>query len=367
VTQVQELRFLDHQDASWIGRLLDVVQDCVDLPWRILLQRLELAEIDAPPVRVAAVVRALRRVLGGRGERGRIARQLRASVLGHPALDDADRAARLAAAAEPLGLAPADVDAMLWADLAMERPVALPHGRPDEAELAAFANMDRIQRALRRAYRVRLRVRADANELVRTAVRFGLIAAARRDERDAIVLDITGPLALFGSTTVYGRALAALAPLLADHASFMLDITCDRDGEETLRVASPVLLPRAGAPWRRSGPGLAERLARDLDALGVRVEREPEPIAHRDTLLFPELAIEHAGVRWAVEIIGFSTEELVTAKLAHYREAGVERVVLCVDEQRASVPPGPMPCGRIVPFRKRIKAAPLLAALEGTP
>lgn len=366
MTQVHELQFLDRQDASWIANILDVVERCVDEPWRILLERLEHAQIDAPPVRVAAVVRALRRVLGGRTERGRIARQLRATVLGHPALDDRDRAARLAAAAEPLGLVPADVDTMLWADLAMERPVTLPHGRPDEAELAAFANSDRIQRALRRAYAVRLRVRAEANELVRTAVRFGLIAAASRDTSDAIVLDIIGPLALFGSTTVYGRALAALAPLLADHASFMLEITCDRDGEEIVRIASPVLLPRAPAPWR-AGPGLAERLARDLEALGVRVEREPEPISHRDALLFPELAIEHAGVRWAVEIIGFSTEQLVTAKLARYREAGVDRVVLCVDEQRASVPAGPAACGRIVPFRGRIKAAPLLAALEDGP
>jgi predicted nuclease of restriction endonuclease-like RecB superfamily len=367
VTQVQELRFLDHQDASWIGHILDVVEQCVEQPWRILLERVEHAEIDAPPVRVAAMLRALRRVLGGRNERGRIARQLRAGVLGHPALDDAAREQRLAAAAEPLGLAAADVDAMLWADLAMERPVTLPHGRPDAAELAAFANLDRIQRALRRAYGVQLRVRADANELVRTALRFGLIAAARRDASDAIVLEITGPLALFGSTTVYGRALTALAPLLADHASFTLDITCDRDGEETLRIASPVLLPRAAAPRRSSGPGLAERLARDLDRLGVRVEREPEPIAHRDALLFPELAVEHAGARWAIEIMGFSTEELVTAKLARYREAGVERVVLCVDEQRCRVPATALPCGRVVPFLKRIKAAPLLAALEDAP
>ena len=53
--------------------------------------------------------------------------------------------------------------------------------------------------------------------------RYGLIAQIRRDD-DATTLDVMGPLALFHSTMVYGRALAALVPLLVDHPRFELDM-----------------------------------------------------------------------------------------------------------------------------------------------
>src|ERR1041384_4520379 len=132
---------------------------------------------------------------------------------------------------------------MLWVDLVTERPVVLPEGRPAETALAAFANLERIQRCVRRAHDLQLRVWDQANELVRTVARYGLISQIRRDG-EATVLDVIGPLALFHSTIVYGRALAALVPLLADHAQFMLDIRCRLGGEDVrLQVAPPVWLP----------------------------------------------------------------------------------------------------------------------------
>ena len=96
-----------------------------------------------------------------------------------------ERHARLATAAAELGTTPEDVESLLWADLAMERPVVLPDGRPAETELAAFANLERIQRALRRAHDLQLRVWDQAHELVRMVARYGLIAQIRREsERD---------------------------------------------------------------------------------------------------------------------------------------------------------------------------------------
>jgi predicted nuclease of restriction endonuclease-like RecB superfamily len=237
---------------------------------------------------------------------------------------------RLAGAAAQLGTTPEDVESLLWIDLAMERPVALPAGRPDGSELAALANLERIQRCVRRAHDLKLRVWDRANELVRTVARYGLIAQIQRDG-EATVLDVIGPLALFHSTVVYGRALAALVPLLADHARFELDLHCQLGGEQVhWSVTPPVLLPPVRSSSRRP-LSVAERLARDLAQLGHRIEPEPPPIATGDHLLFPNLIIERDGVRWYIEVLGFSTKESVAAKLAGYRAAGIATAILCVD------------------------------------
>jgi predicted nuclease of restriction endonuclease-like RecB superfamily len=364
-------RLYNDDDLPWIAKLLDIVEQSVGEPWRVLTERIEHATLGVHASHRAAMLQALRRTLGGAGQRGRIARQVRAMVLGPPALDPAERQARLATAAATLGTTPEDVEALLWVDLAMERPVALPAGRPAETDLAAFANLERIQRCVRRAHDLQLRIWDRANELVRTVARYGLISQIRRDG-DATLLDVIGPLALFHSTIVYGRALAQLVPLLADHPRFALDIHCRLGGEDArLHVAPPVWLPPVpGAPRRATS--VAERLATDLEALGHMVEREPPPIGSGEHLLFPDLAIDmpldpvvdlppdRAPAHWYVEILGFSTLEHLATKLARYRAAGVTRVVLCADRATA---PGCDLDDQVCGFTRRVDVDDLLAVI----
>jgi predicted nuclease of restriction endonuclease-like RecB superfamily len=353
-------RLYDDGDLPWIAQLLDIVERSVGEPWRVLVERVEHAPLRVHASHRAAMLQALRRVLGGAGQRARIARQVRALVLGPPALGPEERRARLATAAATLGTTPDDVEALLWVDLAMERPVVLPEGRPAETELAAFANLERIQRCVRRAHDLQLRIWERANELVRTVARYGLISQIRRDG-EATVLDVIGPLALFHSTLVYGRALAQLVPLLADHPRFELDIRCQFGGEEArLHVAPPAWLPPVAGPPRRA-TSVAERLAHDLEALGHAVEREPPPIASDDHVLFPDLALVHGGARWWIEVLGFSTREHVAAKLACYRRAGVSHVVLCADLATA---PGCDLEAQVCGFTRRVDVDDLLAMLQ---
>jgi predicted nuclease of restriction endonuclease-like RecB superfamily len=352
-------RLFDAEDLPWIGRLLDVVAGSVGEPWRVLVDRVERAPLGVHGSHRSAMLGALRRTLGGGGRRARVARQVRALVLGPPALEPTEREARLAAAAAQLGTTPEDVESLLWIDLAMERPIALPAGRPAESELAALANLERIQRCVRRAHDLKLQVWDRANELVRTVARYGLIAQIQRD-RDATVLDVIGPLGLFHSTVVYGRALSALVPLLAEHARFALDIRCRFRGEQAhLRVAPPVMLPPVKVSPRRA-PSIAERLAADLAALGHIVEREPPPIASGQHLLFPDLEIEHSGARRLVEVLGFSTKEYVMTKLERYRRAGISDAVLCVDLATAPVFEAD---AQICSFTRTVDADDLLARL----
>jgi predicted nuclease of restriction endonuclease-like RecB superfamily len=356
-------RLYGADDLPWIGKLLDLVEQSAGEPWRVLAERVEHAPLQVHASHRGAMLGALRRVLGGAGQRARTARHVRALVLGAPALAPADRDARLADAAATLGTTPEDVESLLWIDLAMERPVALPTGRPAEATLAAIANLEKIQRCVRRAHDLQLRVWDRANDLVRTIARYGLIAQIKR-EGDATLLDVIGPLALFHQTIVYGRALAVLVPLMANHARFELDIHCRLGGESAhLKVVPPVLLPPVVVSPRRP-PSIADRLARELAERGLAVQPEPPPIASGEHLLFPHLVVERDGIPWAIEVLGFSTRDSLTTKLARYRDAGMPRVVLCVDLATA---PGCDLHAQICRFTKRVDPDDVLAMMASAP
>jgi predicted nuclease of restriction endonuclease-like RecB superfamily len=355
---ITPLRLFEARDLEWIDEMLLLVEESVGQPWRVLLERIEHAPLRVGGRSVSdrarkAITHALRRVLGGRAERARIARKLRERVLGHPVLDPQARATRIAESATELGIEPADVESLLWADLARERPVVLPDGRPEPQVLAAIANVDRIQRETRRAREVELRVWDEPHDLVRFAGRCGLIVHVTREPDDAFLLRLLGPLALVHATTVYGRALGALVPLLVEHKRFELDIHCDfASGPHTLRVEPPVMLP----PYAlRLKPSLADRLARDLERRELRVEREPPPLVvtalddEAPPVLFPDLAVERSGIRWYIEVVGFSTTGYLADKLARYAAANA-RVILCVDAKRSLVDEHPL----IVEFTKRI-------------
>ncbi len=355
-----EVRLYDARDLPWISAVLDHVVATTGQPWRVLRERLEHTPIGA--ARVAAMLGALRRLIGGGAERSRIARKVRALVLGVPALDDAACLERLTAAGDRLGLDADAVRELMWIDLANERPVTLPDGRPAELRLAAYANLDRLQRAVRRARELRLRVWGEAHELIRMAARYGLISTVTVDGA-VTELQITGPLALFHATSVYGRALAALMPLLAAAPRFELELDCDfGHGPAALRLTSPVLLPPASDA--RGTPSAAQRLTRQLRRAAVEVTLDPPPIAHGRAVLYPDLAIELRARVWKIELVGFATADYLAAKLARYRAAGSPDVVLCVDERRA---PEAARDPHVLAYTGKLDASTLVQFVEGVP
>jgi predicted nuclease of restriction endonuclease-like RecB superfamily len=357
------LDLIREQDTPWIASIVDEAEAAVGQPWHVLADRLERIEARTSPARQTALIVALRRSLGRRNGRGWIAWKVRQQVLGAPALALGERAARIARAASTLEMTTDELEAALWCDLPSERLVTMPRGRPAELALAAAANLDILQRALRRAHHVRVRMWGNARPVARTAALRGLLATARSGDGEA-TLDVSGPLALFHRTTVYGRALGALVPALAWCERFALDIRCNLGrGEATAHVASPVLLPPAPAP-KRYDSALEARLARDLARQAWRVEREPPALAAGGHLLFPDFRLEHASHgTWWLEIVGFWTTDYLEHKLARYRAAGHSNVILCIDAKRA-VADDELPAGaRVVRYERRIDVESIRSAI----
>lgn len=365
------LELLDEHDTPWIDALVDEVEAALGRPWRELLERIARLPVRAAPSRRAAAIEAVRRVLAG-GERGAIkAVDVRQRLLGRSVLDRDDRDARLSAVANALGATAEQLELAMWADLPAERVVLMPHGRPTPVAVAAAANLSMIQRALMRCHELRLQVSGNARAIARIAAVRGLLATAR-PRGQAVDLDISGPLALFHRTTVYGRALGSIVPHLAWCERFVLDARCDFGrGPAILRLQPPLLLPQARAP-KRYDSALEARFAREMakQAPHWRVVREPEPIDAGTHLAFPDFLLQHredSDRRWWIEIVGFWTSDYLQHKLATYRAANLSRVILCIDAKR-TVEENDLPRNaRIVRFAKSISTAEILAIIDAEP
>jgi predicted nuclease of restriction endonuclease-like RecB superfamily len=390
---VSAFALIAERDLDWVSSVIDVVAQTADRPWRDALDRLDDLQRAAQPHaprRFAAVVGAIQRLAGGRTQHIRAAREARSLVLGHPVFSAIERQARIGWAAEQLGTTPTVVESMLWSDLPLERPVELPYGRPTEIEVAAFANVALIQRALRRAQSVTLHASGDAAPLLRAAKLRGLLVTATMgppsesppvDSKPAspphvgtdlaseppatcdMTIEIVGPIALFHRTNVYGRALADLAPMLGELRDFTLDIHVEtQTSPYSTRVESPVLLP--APPARLAGvPYPIARLARELARAAPELELTPTPplIVAGGEVACPDLLVERGDRRCYVEIVGFWTAEHVRKKLAVYRAAGVN-IIVCLDVSGA--------CGddeqpaEAVLFRKHVAALEIVHRLD---
>ena len=132
-----------------------------------------------------------------------------------------------------------------------------------------------------------------------------------------------------------------------------------------LRGQTGELVVSSGAPIfpgeapRRFDSRLEERFAADLMKLAPEWEliREPEPIAARGTLVFPDFLLRNGERTLSVEVVGFWTPDYIAQKLS----AAPTNLVLCIDDERqcadGDLPPG----ARVVRYRRRIDPRAVLA------
>jgi uncharacterized protein len=185
-----------------------------------------------------------------------------------------------------------------------------------------------------------------------------------------VVLDISGPFALFRHTEVYGRALAALVPRVAccHHFELVADCALGRTKQTAkfvVRSGDPI---GVGRELARHDSRLEERFERDFrrSAPDWDIVREPRPVDVGGTLVFPDFEVIHRREpdrRWLLEIAGFWTPEYLTKKLERLRSAGLERLVLCIDDRRQCADAELPRDAHVVRYKKRIDPAAVLAVV----
>ena len=280
------------------------------------------------------------------------------------------RAAVMATIAGELDVSVEALESSLFADLPGQRRLMAPEAAVSAASVALQCNLAIAQAALKSSSEVVVMPEGNARAIVRHAWLRGLICTVSRPEPDGPVsLEISGPLSLFKQTSLYGRHLAELIPLLAWSRRFRLEASCViRGSRGRLRLGPADPIPAAAAQ-RLYDSLLEKRFAREFTRLAGEWEllREPEPIAVEGTLVFPDFSITHRRDRtrrWLLEIVGFWTATYVEQKLRRLRSAGLLRLILCIDASR-DCGAGELPAGcSVVRYRKRIDPSSVLETIE---
>jgi len=354
-------QYLTAADEPWLTLLLAEYERFTGKRKRELEEHLRTRlPFDAPPVKLRLVRSTLQRLWRTEVRAAVSPRQARTRSFVPACGRPADRDPVLAQVASELAITAADLDDALFADLPGERRLVAPEQPLSASELGVRANLRMVQSLLMRSANVRLRLEGNARPVIRHAKWCGLICTVVADEASQSVrIDISGPLSLFNRTLVYGRALAQLVPRLTWCNRFFLDADVALEGgprQLILGSGAPIF---PGEEPRRFDSKLEERFARDFCRTSSDWDliREPEPISIGRGLIFPDFALTRRRPpfeRWFLEIVGFWTADYLERKLASYRLAGLERLILCIDSQRQCSHEDLPARARIIRFKKKI-------------
>ncbi len=291
----------------------------------------------------------------------------RERTFGAAASSDAPRGEVLAQVAASFGVSTDDLAVSLFADLPAERTVVGLIEQTSPTSLAAKANAWLAGAYVSRATRVRIEVVGASRNLVRAAKNKGLLCAVTgTPDEAAAVLELSGPLSLFKRTRIYGRALSSLLPTLPWCDRWILEAECVVQGRPVrfrLSTGAPI---EPGGPPKRFDSKVEQRFAEDMARRAPEWSaiREPRPIAAGESLVFPDFALQPPGgdETFLVELVGFWTPAYLEEKLARYRRARLTNLVLCIDEDLGCADVDVPPQARVVPFRRRVDVARVLAA-----
>ena len=301
-------RYLTERDHTWLRALLDEYARFEGHKRSELAARLqEPLPSPAPKAKLRVAARVLEAMTRDRATSAIPAPEARWRVFRAAADDGRDRDAILHRVADEVSVTPVDLEAALFADLRGERRVPALPATLSPSSLALRANLAIVSSLLRRAATVRITAFGNTRAVVRHARLVGLIcnvqrtarAAPRRAANDAptarlgmvpssddtmrgAVIDVSGPLALFHHTEVYGRALASLVPRLGWCNEFELVAQCALgQGKHfstfELRSGDPIA---AGDELCRYDSRVEEKFARDFRrAVQGEVKDGPDAIA----------------------------------------------------------------------------------------
>jgi predicted nuclease of restriction endonuclease-like RecB superfamily len=397
-TRVEGDRIVPHyltaHDEPWLRSLMDECARFVGRKRTELHARLrEPLPTGAPKAKLQIAIHVLDGLCRERTTSAIPPKEARAAVFREASATPAPRSAVITRVAKSFGVTTVELESALFADLRGERRVAELPKSVSPSQLALDANVAIVTSLVRRAVHVRISVWGNSRALVRHARLVGLICRlsgaknreqttspgdlqgsniSRDEAPDGVVLEVSGPFALFRHTEVYGRALASLVPRMAWCNEYELTAACalgrgSQLSTFVLRTGDPI---GAGRELARHDSRLEEtfdrdfrRAARDWDVI-----REPRPVSSGNALIFPDFELVHRGDknrRWLLEIVGFWTQKYLTEKLERLRAAGIERLVLCIAQNRHCAE-GDLPRdARVIRYKTRIDPKAVLAVING--
>jgi len=260
-----------------------------------------------------------------------------------------------------LGVDAAELPAMMFADTPGERRLEFPTGERSEVagEALRTVNLERLRTGLRRAVCARLRIPARTAggvsyvRLLWRAKRLGLMFDAIEDA-GWVVLEVSGPYALFQKTTMYGNRLYEFTRGVLEYggSEWSLEVDLLRAGPGGREALCTVTLDASlrsrfvsgdqqQTDTGRSGDEEAFRkyVARLSPAWYLQYEGALVPLGTqgRRLLMVPDFVARCSATSEEVliEIIGFWKQEYLEKKIEKIRLLGNRRVMLVVNARLA--------------------------------
>ncbi|WP_394831619.1 DUF790 family protein [Pendulispora rubella] len=271
----------------------------------------------------------------------------------------------LLAATAALGLSRERILDSLFADRPTERRLQPPTPMPSPAELVQRYNLALLQGLLLRATEVVIHARSHVRSVVRFA-RLKKLLCTYANDAAGLRLTLSGPLSVLRHTTKYGHALATFVPAAIATPGWSLEAKCSIEGGREAR-----LLANSGDPIAST-----HALPRDVDSLVERhllrdvrrisswtIARETTALEIGGHVAFPDFTLTRGNRQILVEIVGYYTPEYLESKLRTLREAGLENIIVCVDETLACSDEQ-IVAGAVLRYRHRIDALVLLETAD---
>lgn len=392
------LHYLTEKDHPWLRGLIDEYERGIGSKQGDLLTRLkEPLATPAPKAKQRLAVDVLQRLTDARAKASVPPREARWAAFTAAVGAQAPREEVLGLAAAQLGVDVESVDAALFADLRSERAACpIPVGLSPE-RIALEANLRLVNSWMQRARSVHITAWGNTRALVRQARLHGLICNIRRTAPtqtatlptasieiggldalppslpEGIEIEVSGPLALFRHTLIYGRALSALIPRALWCQRFELRAECETSSASavatlTVRTGDPL---RVGRELPAYDSQLEERFAKSFRkaAPDWNVVREPRPVESLGSLIFPDFELVHRrdpNRRWLLEIVGFWTPKYLEEKLRKLRAAQIDNLVLCIDQERGCADAELPKDAKILRYKRRIDVHAVLAFVQPT-
>jgi len=366
------VNYLTERDHGWLAALMAEYAGCHGLTRSVLKERLSAPlPVWSPKGKRRIVLNVLDRSCRAPQVSAVPPREARQVLFSLAARQVRQRTALVDEAAAQLSVDQSALEAALFADLESERRVGELSALLTPAALAQETNLIIVESLLGRARELCIVAPEHTRALMRHARRWGLLCVVETHPNEPPKLHVSGPFSLFRQTRLYGRALGSLVRRALQVSGYCISADCQlspRGDPVTLSVRAGDPIAPAGeltyseAPRERWFTRDFLRLTRNWELV-----REPEPLSAGAHLLFADFELRprrQQGPSWLVEIVGFWTREYLLEKLARLAAAGLANVLVCVDIQRAcndaSLPESP----QLIPFRRRLDAAGILARIE---
>jgi uncharacterized protein len=271
-------------------------------------------------------------------------------------------------------LAVADLEHGLYGDLKRnERVISI--WEPSPRQLLERYNLALAQACLLRAQSLQVEVLAAdpprLRQLLRQVKFQGLLQAARRKRGGKVVLQLDGPLSIFGGTARYGVKMAGFLPALLLCEDWRLEAQVELGRGRKLRKFE--LTPEQGLVTHARDvgawlPDMIEAFAERFAELTQdwTVDREVPLLNLGGELVVPDFRFEHtSGFEASMEVLGYWRRGGVARRLEVLAEGGAPNLILAVDQSLRLGGEGVKGLsGPVVPFRELPNARTVLRTLE---